>query len=154
MNCSSDVEDGVTVVDGSNNIGRVITQSVHPSSSHTTTDTSNTKPQGTEATTSGTSTESHTYTDIRPWGELLCNMLVSSKEASSNQYAEAFIYTSTEEYELEEDMGTCIYVTLANKKVGECMYAFLIKDWQWIDTKVKKYATRALICMMNHLLEI
>ena len=40
---------------------------------------------------------------------------------------------------------TCMYVALPNKKIGECMYALLIKDWQWIDLEVKKYASRALI---------
>ena len=38
-----------------------------------------------------------------------------------------------------------MYVTLANKKVGKCTYAFLIKDWQWIDIEAKKYASQALI---------
>ena len=134
--------------DGSNHSTHVITQSIHLSP-RTTTDVSTANPtQGIESTTCGMFHESHeigTYTDVRPWGELLCHM-VPSKTPSSNQYVDALMDTSPKKCEYHEDVGTYMYnVTLANKKVGECLYAFLIKDWQWIDTKIKKYAHRALI---------
>ena len=52
--------DNDTVLDEGNNSGRVITQSVHPSSPRTTTDTSTANPtRDTESTTSGMPTESH-----------------------------------------------------------------------------------------------
>ena len=137
----------MTMNDGSNHSTPVITQSIHLSPC-TTTDVSTANPtQGTEPTTCGMSNESHeigTYTDVRPWGELLCHM-VPSKTPSSNQYVDALVDTFPKKCEYHEDVGTYMYVTLSNKKIGECVYAFLIKDWQWIDTEIKKYAHRALI---------
>ena len=141
---------GITTMDnGSNHSTQVITQSIHPSS-RTTTDKSTANPtQGTESTTSGMSTKTTVigaYNDVRPWGELLRHMvMVPSKTHSSNQYVDSFVDTSfPKECEYHEDVST-LYTTLTNKKVGECVFAFLIKDWQWIDIEVKKYASRALI---------
>ena len=142
-----------TTDDGSNHSTRVITLSIHLSPRTTTDECTAYPTQDKDSTTSGTSTKSNaicTYTYVRPWGELLCSM-IPSKIPPSDLYVDTLVDTSTKECEFEGYVGTCMYVTLANKKIGECMYAFLIKDWQWIDTEVKKYATRAIESSVGNL---
>ena len=67
-----------------------------------------------------------------------------SSNTTSTPFQDAFEYTATTK--TEEQCGTHLdmYIHPTGNKLGESgLCTFLVKDWQWIDIKARKYGTRA-----------
>ena len=66
-------------------------------------------------------------TDIRAWGEWLFAQI---KDKTKEQWGEMDMLISDR----------------VSKHVKDAIRSFVIKDWQWIDNKVKEYDSRNLNC--------